>query len=129
MALSLGQDFVHFIEFSTLLQFQWWPDFHRVTSERSEKDLIEDWMDFPGGREYKTIHRSSNFVCDGEWANRLWSELWSGEPEREVSGIEVDKIPGLIVVRFTHMLIVLVLVLSLRIQQNFPEFLPGLPQT
>ena len=85
-------------------------------------------MDLPGDREDKSVSRGANLFRDGEWADGFWSELWSRESERKIPGVEVDEVPGLIVVRFTYMLIVHVLVFSLCVQQNLPESLPGLPE-
>ena len=124
----LGQDLVHLVELSTFLQLWGQPDFHWVTSERSEEGLIEDQMDLPGGGEDKSVSGGANLFRDREWANGFWSELWSRESERKILGVEVDEVLGLIIIWFTYMLVICVLVLSLCLQQNLPEFLLGLPE-
>ena len=59
------------------------------------------------------VSRGPNLLLNWEWSDRFWPELWSGETEGEIPGIEVDQIPRLVMVRLSDMLVISFFVLVL----------------
>ena len=113
MAFPFGQDFVHLVEFPPFFQLQRGPNSCWIPLERSEQGLVEDQVDPPAGGENESISGSADFFRNREWSNGFWSEFQSWEAEGEIPGVEVDKVSGLMIVGFMHMLVVCVFVLGL----------------